>query len=102
MIRLLAKNRREIGEVCRRFHVLRLEVFGSAAREIDFSDESDIDLLVEYEDGHDPPSLEEFFALRGELAEVLGRDVDLVMTSAVRNPYVRADMERSKRVLHAA
>jgi predicted nucleotidyltransferase len=102
MIPVLVSRRAEILELCRRFHVRRLDVFGSAAREDDFSNESDIDLLVEYEAGHHPPRLDDYFALRDELAALLGRKVDLVMASAVNNPYVRAGIERSRQNLHGA
>lgn len=47
-----------------------------------------------------PPSLEDFFALRDEFAKLLDRKVDLTMVGAVRNPYVLADIERSRQSLH--
>lgn len=100
MIPLLTAHSTEIASLCRQYHVRRLDVFGSAARETDFSDDSDIDLLVEYEADQEAPSLNDFFGLRDALAEVLGRKVDLVMASAVRNPYVRADIERYRQPLH--
>jgi predicted nucleotidyltransferase len=77
-------------------------VFGSAARESDFSDESDIDLLVEYEPEHHPPSFADYLTFRDALEKLLGRKVDLVMTGAVNNPYVRAGIERSRQNLHGA
>lgn len=49
MIPIIVSKRREIAELCRRFRVRRLDVFGSAARDTDFIDESDVDFLVEYE-----------------------------------------------------
>lgn len=100
MIDAVANVRPQIGDLCRRFHVRRLDVFGSAARETDFSAESDIDLLVEYESSHSPPTLRDYFHLRDALCGLLGRAVDLTMSGAVRNPYVRADIERSKQSLH--
>ncbi|WP_374446946.1 nucleotidyltransferase family protein [Stella sp.] len=91
-----------IAELCRRFHVRRLDLFGSAARRVDFDPErSDIDLLVDYEPGH-TPGLNEYFDLRDALQRVYGRKVDLVMTSAIRNPYVRSSIERHRRRLYAA
>ena len=100
MIPLLSDRRAEIAELCRRYHVSRLDVFGSAAREHDFSDTSDIDLLVEYEAGHTGPRFGEYLALKDELEALLGRKVDLVMAGAVRNPYIRANIERSRQPLH--
>jgi len=73
LIRMLISKRDSIAELCRRYHVLRLDVFGSAARETDFSDGSDIDLLVQFEPSHAPPALCDFFALRDTLAGLFGR-----------------------------
>jgi uncharacterized protein len=102
VIRMLMSKRDAIAQLCRRYHVLRLDVFGSAARETDFSESSDIDLLVDYDPSYAPPALDDFFALRDELSDLFGRKVDLTMASAVRNPYLRAAIERSRQPLHGA
>jgi predicted nucleotidyltransferase len=102
MLPLLANHRTEIAELCRRFNVARLEVFGSAARGVDFDpDKSDVDFLVAYHAGH-VPSLDQFFAFRDRLSALLGRRVDLVTTGSVENPYVRSGIEQDKQVLYAA
>lgn len=102
MVPLLTDRTAEIADLCRRFHVRRLDVFGSAARENDFTDQSDIDLLVEYEADHGGPNLNEFFGLREALADLLGREVDLVMAGALRNPYLIASIERFRQPVHGA
>src|SRR5688572_2919326 len=102
MIPILETRSAEIAELCRLFHVRRLDVFGSAARGDDFSDESDVDLLVEYEADHNPPSFKDFLAFREALSGMLGRNVDLTMADAVRNPYVLAGIERFRQNLHGA
>jgi uncharacterized protein len=96
-------QRAGIETLCRRFHVRRLDLFGSAARGADFDPaRSDIDLLVEYETVHTPPALSEFLALREALEALLGRKVDLAMASAIRNPFVRASIAAARIPLHAA
>ena len=75
--------------VCRRWGVRRFELFGSATRE-DFSPTSDLDFLVEFESGG---SLESYLGLRNDLEALFGRAVDLVMPTAIRNPYVRAAID---------
>ncbi len=100
---LIAAHKDEVAEVCRRFHVARLEVFGSAARATDFDPErSDVDLIVSYDPNNYPSGLWVFFDLRDALAAILGRKVDLAMAGAVRNRYVLARIERDKEVLYAA
>jgi hypothetical protein len=99
----IAEQRERIAGLCRRFHVRRLEVFGSAARGDDFDpDTSDADFLVEFEP--DPPMglFDAYFEFRDALSALLGRDVDLISAGAVRNPYVRASIDRSRELLHGA
>jgi len=103
MLPLIDAHRGEIAELCRRFHVSRLEVFGSAARGTDFDPaRSDVDLLVTYAPDAPVPSLADYFDLSEQLTALLGRPVDLVMSGAVRNPFVRADIERWKQPVYAA
>ncbi len=72
---------------CRRFDVKSLDVFGSLARGEGRSS-SDIDLLVEFEDPDQRPS-KRFFGLLHHLEDVLGREIDLLTTTGLRNPYFR-------------
>ena len=95
MLPLIAERRSEIADICRRFGVRRLAVFGSAARGDDFNSErSDVDFLVAFEPD-EGGTLGEFFALRDALAAAVGRPVDLVVEGSVRNPFIRAGIERS-------
>ncbi len=64
----------QIAALCRRHHIRRLALFGSVLRP-DFSPDSDVDVLVEFEPGHTPGLA--FFAIQSELSTLLGRDVDL-------------------------
>jgi predicted nucleotidyltransferase len=95
-------NRADISSLCRRFNVRRLNLFGSAARGTDFTETSDLDFLVTYEHDHTPPALGDFFALRDALSALFGRRVDLTMKSALRNPFVRAAIEKSRQPVHGA
>jgi hypothetical protein len=88
---------------CLRHSVARLEVFGSAAETARFDpDRSDIDFIVSFLPGTDlGPWLAEYFALRDELAELLGRQVELVMESALRNPFFQREANRTRQVVYA-
>jgi predicted nucleotidyltransferase len=95
----LADSMTAIADLCRTRGVRRLEVFGSAARGVDFDrTRSDVDLLVDFAA---TPTLTEFFEFREKLRGILGRPVDLVMSFAIRNPFIAADIERSKETLYA-
>lgn len=98
----IAAHRDEIETLCRRFHVARLEIFGSAVRD-DFDPErSDVDFLVEFAPGASDSLFDSYMDLREELAKVLGRSVDLVMPGAIRNPYLRASIDSDRTLLYAA
>ncbi len=99
----IEKHRETLTALCRRYGVVRLEVFGSAARGADFDPaRSDADFLVEFENVSGLSALDQFLGSSEALQRLLGRPVDLVEASAVRNPYVRATIDRSKELIYAA
>lgn len=102
MTSLLASNREAIAGLCARFGVARLEAFGSALRDDFRPNGSDVDLLVEFGPMAPYARVDAYFGLRDELTTLLGREVDLVMAGAVKNPYVARDIERTKQLLYAA
>jgi len=102
MVDRLENKQDLIAAACADHGVARLYVFGSALRDDFRSGESDIDLLVEFR-AMDAFSLgDAYFGLLDELRVILGSDIDLVMAGALRNRYVAAEVQRSKRVLYAA
>lgn len=94
--------RARIAELCRRFHVRRLDLFGSAARDDFKESRSDVDFLVEFLDDGVGPGLDVYFGLKEGLEALLGRPVDLVMPEAVTNPYVRVDIAQHRTTVYAA
>ena len=98
----LEQRRVELETVCRRYGVRRLELFGSAATGQDRPGESDLDFLVEF--GPLPPGgyADAYFGLLESLEELFGRTVDLVVPSAIRNPYFLKAIEETRTLLYAA
>jgi hypothetical protein len=99
---IIAARQSEIADLCRRFHVRRLDVFGSAAAGGFDPARSDIDILVAFAPGSPLRALDAFFGLKEGLETLLGRPVDLLMQDAVENPYLRASIERQRKLLYAA
>jgi len=92
-----------IRSLCREYQVTRLEIFGSTTRDDFDPRHSDIDLLVEFAPGTDlGPWMARFFELQNRLEALLGRKVDLVMASALHNPYLQRAIDRDRRVVYAA
>ena len=72
MLKEIETHRDQIADLCRRYGVKRLELFGSAARGSDFEPgRSDIDFLVDFNEGQQP-LFDEYFELQDELSELLG------------------------------
>ena len=89
-----------LADFCRRWKARELSLFGSALRD-DFRADSDVDVLVSFDPAADW-SLLDLVAMQEELGTLVGRHVDLVEQEALRNPYRRAAILSSKRVLYAA
>ena len=97
MIDEIAEHRSELQALCRRYHVRRLDLFGSAARGDFDPGRSDVDFLVEFDPEHPAAlSLSAYLGLKDALEDLLGRPVDLVEPSAMRNPYLKASIEASR------
>ncbi|MGH9860337.1 MAG: nucleotidyltransferase family protein [Candidatus Acidiferrales bacterium] len=101
MTPLFEQRRTELEALCRRYNVRRLDVFGSAAASKQRPGQSDLDFLVEF--GPFPPGAyaDAYFGLMESLEALYGRPVDLVVASAIRNPYFLQAVERTKVLLYA-
>ena len=90
---------KELAELCRRYYVRELALFGSVLRD-DFRPDSDVDVLVEFEPGA-PIGLIEHLSLQEELSGLLGRRVDLVSKRGLHLRLKRSVLASSQ-VLYAA
>ncbi len=88
-----------IAELCRRFGVRRLQLFGSATDNRFDARRSDIDVLVEFEPTVAGGYADAYFGLRGALKALFGREVDLVTEPALKNPYLRRRILSERRTL---
>ena len=102
MVSPIESRKQELASLCRRFGVLSLGLFGSAAREDFRADTSDLDFVVEFAPMSPDDHARSYFGLLKELKQLFERNIDLVETSAVRNPYIRHNIETSQVSLYAA
>lgn len=102
MIPLIESNRDTLRELCRRYHVERLELFGSAAEHDVDTDAGDLDFLVSFCDSEDMGPADQYFGLLGDLVALFKRPVDLVCARAMRNPYFIDEVNQSRSLLYAA
>ncbi len=102
-IELLEGKKEEIAALCRHYGVVRLRVFGSALSAEWDEARSDFDFLAEYGPARRSlPPLERLVGLPMALEELLGRRVDVVNLSMVRNRYFRENAEARTHELYAA
>jgi predicted nucleotidyltransferase len=83
-----------IEKICKDLRVKHLDLVGSASRDDFQSERSDMDVLVEF-DGFDR-LFDRYFELKIKLEKQLGRQVDVIQESAVKNPYVRKSLNRDR------
>ena len=79
-----------------------MELFGSAAAGGFQEETSDLDFLVEFEAPDGPGYADRYFGLLESLEALFGRSVHLVVASAIKNPYFRDAVEKTKRLIYAA
>src|SRR5439155_7337866 len=84
---LIEAKRHEIEELCRGLPVRRLDLFGSAVDGSFDVKSSDVDVLVEFEAGPGLDYFGTYFDLKEGLERILGRPVDVVSVTSIRNPY---------------
>ncbi|MDE6558284.1 MAG: nucleotidyltransferase domain-containing protein [Muribaculaceae bacterium] len=100
---LIHNNIAKIIELCRKYKVSKLYVFGSILTER-FNDESDIDFSVDF----DKDSIESakldwadlFFGFLHSLEDLLQRKIDLVFDSNIRNTYFKDELDRTKQLIY--
>lgn len=102
-MKLIEVNIDKIIALCKKYKVAKLWVFGSILTPR-FNDESDVDLSVNFDaetiqsEGLDWADI--FFDFIEELESLFGRRVDLVCDDAVKNPYFRKELDRTKQLIY--
>lgn len=101
MVPRITGNQATLEELCHSCKVWCLELFASAARGQDRPGESDLDFLVEFEPLPPGRYADAYFELLEGLQQIFERRVDLVVASAIRNPYFRESVDRTKTLVYA-
>jgi predicted nucleotidyltransferase len=85
----------QIKELCKINKVKSLFAFGSVTRD-DFNENSDIDLIVDFNESDPFRYTDLYFSLKSNLEKILNRQVDLLEERAVRNKYFKQQLENTK------
>jgi predicted nucleotidyltransferase len=98
---LLASSSGEpLANVCRRFRVERLYLFGSAADGRFNSERSDVDFLVSLEEQPPGEYADNYLGLADALEKLFGRPADLITERSIRNPYFREAVFATRQLLY--
>lgn len=100
-IALRSLDEEVLGELCQRYRVRRLDLFGSATDERFDPDRSDLDFVVSFEPMSPADYAVAYLGLREALQRFAGRAVDLVTETALANPYLRRNVDATRRPLFA-
>ncbi|HEY4329813.1 MAG TPA: nucleotidyltransferase domain-containing protein [Phycisphaerae bacterium] len=102
MLELIEKHRTQLNDLCLKYGVLRLEIFGSATRK-DFNPSlSDLDFLVEFKDFNLENAADRYLGLLIDLEDLFARKIDLVTYSSIRNPFFKQVVDQTRVRLYAA
>ncbi len=92
----------ELAELCRKYGVKRLELFGSAARGDFTAQHSDVDFIVNFAEAHPLGAFEQYFGFKEALEQLFERSVDLVEEKAIRNPYFRQAIAQDRMMIYGS
>jgi uncharacterized protein len=102
MIDLIEQHRASLLNLCQKYDVRRLDIFGSAARGDFDPGRSDLDFLVEFNNFTIHNAADRYFDFLFALQTLFGRKVDLLSDRAIRNPYLRRSVDSERINLYAA
>jgi uncharacterized protein len=99
---LVAARLAEVTDLCRRYGVARLELFGSAATDTFDAGASNLDFLVTFRADARSRAFDNYFGLLEGLRALFVRDVDLLTVDQLRNPHFIEKIAATRRVVYAA
>jgi uncharacterized protein len=101
MNRIVSDRIDELKKLCNTYNVKSMYVFGSVCTD-KFNDNSDIDILISFDDISIDQYTENYFDLHYKLQDLFGRKIDLLTDKSLSNPYFIKGLEQTKQLIYAA
>lgn len=98
-MKIIEQNIDKIRDLCSKYKVARLFVFGSVLSK-KFKKDSDVDFVVDFQDIDLYDYADNYFDLKFSLEKIFKRNVDLLEDKAISNPYLRQSIDSSKQLLY--
>ena len=102
MIDPLEGKREAIAALCREYGVLRLDLFGSAAKGTFDPETSDLDFVASFAGRDVPGYATRYLRFAEALEELFGRPVDLITEQGIKNPYFREEVDETRRSVYVS
>ncbi len=98
--KIIEQNFEQLINVCHRYGVKRMYAFGSVITDRFDPEKSDLDFVIEMEQM--PPLIrgEKLIALWEALEDLFAKKIDLITEQPIKNPYLRANVNRTKRLIY--
>jgi predicted nucleotidyltransferase len=96
---IIDRNIEKIKDLCIQYKVASLFVFGSVLTNR-FKNDSDVDLLVDFKDVELYDYADNYFNLKSSLENLFNRKVDLLELKALRNPYLKSSIDKTKQLVY--
>ena len=96
---IIENNIDSLIDLCKQHKVKELYIFGSILTS-SFSKDSDIDMLVQFDNVDILEYADNYFDLKEELEKLFGRGIDLIENQAIRNPIFRKIVDRDKKIVY--
>lgn len=98
---LIKRNRSALRRLGEKYQVSKMYVFGSVTND-SFSETSDIDILISFNDLPIDQYTDNFFELHDDLEKLFGRKVDLLTERSISNPFFKEKVQKTKQLIYAA
>jgi len=99
--KIITEKLDKLKTLCKLYNVKTMYVFGSACT-AKFSDRSDIDFLISFEDIPFDQYTDNYFDLHYKLQDLFGKDIDLLTDKSLSNPYFIQNINKSKQLIYAS
>jgi uncharacterized protein len=97
----IKKYKTQLEKICIDLKLKKIDLFGSAVSE-KFNDNSDVDMLVEFEIFENENFFDKYFELKTRLENLFNRPVDIVIEHAIKNPFFKQSVEKTRKNIYAA
>ena len=98
-MKISEKHINRIHQLCREYKVKTLSAFGSVVRE-DFTENSDIDLVVDFEEKDPFLYFDLYYQLKEKLESLFERQVDLIEERGIKNRFFKKELEETKILIY--